>query len=151
MGLVQSYHYEVEIERSPEEVRAVFLDMDAYPEWFEYWHYDLSETKKQAVDLKKGEHLNCIYRGSGIRCVVSENTPQAFRFWGGVRGIFKAHHMVYFEPSQVTKGGTKFILHEDFSGLFSFTVSKRPNDLTFTYSEFNKELKKRVESRPITK
>ena len=76
------------------------------------------------------------------------NSPESFQIRGSIGRLLKGHHQVYFEPGKATWGGTKVVLHEDFTGPLSFVVrrgSGMRRDLDLTFRTFNENLKRRVE------
>jgi hypothetical protein len=55
---------------------------------------------------------------------------------------------MYFKQSTALKGGTKAVIHEDFTGPLAFLLRRRGSwrkDLEYTFEKFTVDLKKRVE------
>ncbi|KAH8658297.1 hypothetical protein BX600DRAFT_500264 [Xylariales sp. PMI_506] len=168
MGLTQSVHVEIEIKGSPEQVRAVALDFDSYPEWFEYWTYDMKGSTKPPLELQPPDRINyldrlifsfaisSLYSYSRRWCLltihrVQVNTPQSFQIRGSLAGkLLVGHHQIYFKPSETMPGCAKLVVHEDFIGLFSFKMRRGTSmwkELNFTFTNFVECVKKRVEDR----
>jgi hypothetical protein len=56
---------------------------------------------------------------------------------------------MYFKQSTAVKGGTKAVIHEDFTGPLSFLLRRGTNgrkNLNYTFEKFTIGLKKRVEN-----
>ena len=55
---------------------------------------------------------------------------------------------MYFKQSTAVNGGTKAVIHEDFTGLLAFLLRRGTSwrkDLDYTFEKFTVDLKKRVE------
>ncbi len=83
--------------------------------------------------------------------IVQVNTPECFSFSGAlpVSVVLKGHHQYFLEKG--SHGGTKLTLHEDFTGLFAFSLRRGSGSREYLerdYEKFNELLKRRVESMP---
>jgi len=96
-------------------------------------------------------HPQSIPHNTNLSNDLQVNDSKSFQVVGSLGPFLKGHHQGYFEPSKVTKGGTKFVIHEDFIGLVSFVLRRGTSgraDLDYTFDAFNTCLKKRTESMP---
>ena len=85
--------------------------------------------------------------------IIQVNTPECFSFSAAlpVSIVLKGIHQYFLEPSKVHHGGTKLILHEDFTGLFAFSLRRGSGSREYLerdYQKFIESLKRRVESMP---
>ncbi|KAH6853169.1 hypothetical protein B0I37DRAFT_304524 [Chaetomium sp. MPI-CAGE-AT-0009] len=143
---------EIEINRSPDEVREVLLDFDHWPEWLTT---GLSITvaspkHKPGLDLQRGDRLRSDFNGTVVKPKILENTPTRFE-WRGRFGIvlLVGHRRFFLKKSEKTPGGTTLVQNEDIKGLLAFLFRKNEGhgkDMRDSMTKFNEQLKSRVES-----
>jgi hypothetical protein len=162
-------HTEIEIARSPEQVREAvsidthiptlsintpqqFLDFPSYSTWTQGFIRSITHAKPSATLLQKGDKLKCVLKGMTITPTVLENSSSEFRWRGmlwGIPGLFTGEHCFRFEPSKITPGGTTFVQSEKFSGVLSFLIAEGTAFAKQTregFEGFNGDLKKKCES-----
>lgn len=103
----------IEIEARPQDVWAVLVDVDRYPEWSPF---------RISGRIREGERLEVRMQGPGGRPVTFRPTltsvePGRRLAWlgrVGVRGLFDGHHQFDLEQ---TGSGTRLVHHEEFRGV----------------------------------
>jgi hypothetical protein len=163
-------HTEVEIDRSPEQVRKTvsclphtsitrlsltpslhdqFLDFPSYSTWT---HGFIKSITPADPTVAPGTKLRNVLQGMTISPTIMANSPQEFRWRGvlwGIPGLFTGEHQFRFEPSKITPGGTTFVQAEKFSGILTFMIAEGTGFWKSTkegFEGFNEDLKKRCES-----
>ncbi|KAK3942552.1 hypothetical protein QBC46DRAFT_406296 [Diplogelasinospora grovesii] len=151
---------ELEIAASPEQVRAVFLDLERYKEWHTSFitcieplpipSTDDSDEPCNSPAIRAGDKIKVHAGGVEIEPTVLVNTPSEFRWFGSTMGgAFAGEH--YFIFAETETGGTKFVHGEDYTGWLTFLF--RPgwplhNHTRELYAGFARDLKARVERLP---
>ncbi len=143
---MKSIKTQITIEASPEQVWAVLMDFDRYPEWNPF----LVSVKGEPV---VGTHLDNEIKTSEKKImkfqpevlVAEANTE--FRWIGKtfVKGLFDGEH--YFLLESDSAGSTTLIHGENFTGMLSGVIMKMIGEDTIKGFELmNEALKQRVES-----
>ncbi|RQM06890.1 hypothetical protein DH86_00000037 [Scytalidium sp. 3C] len=118
-----SLHTEIEINASPEEVRAV-------------------GHKEGPIEV--GEKLAVDFSGMKTKVVVTENEPTRFSWRGDLYFVLSGNHTFIFEPSTKTPGGTTFKNQEVFARFN--TVLMRLVPPTKLFQQLCEDLKAKVEA-----
>ncbi|KND91909.1 hypothetical protein TOPH_03435 [Tolypocladium ophioglossoides CBS 100239] len=143
-----SIYTEVEIDRPPEQVRHIFLDFPSYPAWT---HGYIKSITGEDPALAPGSKLRAVLATVTVSPRVLANSPDEFRWRGGLRGLpglLTGDHMFVFTPSKTTPGGTTFAQAEGFSGLLTVFKSGDAQlwkSIKEDFVGFNEDLKKRCE------
>ncbi|GAB1313415.1 hypothetical protein MFIFM68171_03625 [Madurella fahalii] len=142
---------EIEINRSPAEVRAVFLNFDDWRSWLTTGlTLKPRDKSKPGADLKPGDQLRGNFRGTAIKPKVLENTPSKFEWRGKVGKVLViGHRRFYFHDSEKTPGWTRLVQSEDISGWLAFMFKKDSGGqgkiARDAMTKFNEEIKTRAE------
>ena len=143
----RSLKTEIIIDTPSEEIWAVLMNHEAYPEWNPF-------IKKISGSTKPGDYLETTLQTAGndpmnFKPVVLKNQfNEEFRWKGklGMKGIFDGEH--YFILEEITPNKTRFIQGEKFTGLLSGLLMKMiGEDTTQGFISMNKALKTRVEEQ----
>ena len=137
---------EIIINATPEEVWAVLVDLDSYPEWNPY-------IVKAIGTATKGGRLAVTLSPPGSRrttlkpTVTELRSGEVLEWWGhvGFRGIFDGRHRFEVHPDD---GGTRLTQSETFTGALVPFVARSLNRGTAAgFTVMNEALKARVEQR----
>ncbi len=143
---MKSIKTQITIEASPEQVWAVLMDFDRYPEWNPF----LISVKGEPV---VGTHLDNEIKTSEKKImkfqpevlVAEANTEFRWRGKTFVKGLFDGEH--YFLLESDSAGSTTLIHGENFTGMLSGVIMKMIGEDTIRgFESMNKALKQRVES-----
>ncbi|KAF1933204.1 uncharacterized protein M421DRAFT_643 [Didymella exigua CBS 183.55] len=106
----------IEINASPEAVRAKFLDFSALPSYSRF--FEKVDSPRPGIELQKGDKVSIkITNSPTFAGSIVTNTPELFAWTGSVPLIFTGTHTFHWTPSQTTPGGTTFMQEEKFTGL----------------------------------
>lgn len=136
-----SFHSEIQINASAERVWAILTDAAKWTEW---------NTTVTRIDgtIALGQKVTVYAKINPARAFpvkVTELTrPQRMVWTGGMPlGLFKGER-VFTLNSQA--GGTRFVMHEEFTGLMAQLITKSIPDLQPSFEEFGAALKQRAEA-----
>ncbi|KAH8815190.1 hypothetical protein F5884DRAFT_168301 [Xylogone sp. PMI_703] len=136
---------EVEINASPEEVKAVFFDFPRWPEWRSVLVRSISRLPgHEEGPIKVGEKLDVNFSGLNTKVVVTANNDREFSWRGDLLFVLSGDHSHIFEPSTKTPGGTTFRNNEVYARFNTVLMRLVPPNKMF--QQFCEDLKNRVES-----
>ncbi|ANB11683.1 hypothetical protein AWJ20_4504 [Sugiyamaella lignohabitans] len=139
---------EIDINASPEKVREVFLNFEAYSEWSKFIEQVIKPNSNAPTAGDKLEVT--INPGSKMvmKPTLLKNTEEEFQWKGtlGIPGLFDGTHRFQFVKTDDNK--THFIQSEEFSGILTWPILYFVQDSTVQgFKDFNEALKKRAESQ----
>ncbi|KAJ4372814.1 hypothetical protein N0V86_008180 [Didymella sp. IMI 355093] len=143
----------IEINASPEAVRAKFLDFPALPSYSRF--FENVDSPKPGTALAPGDKVSVKIAGSpAFPGRINANTPEVFTWTGSLPFLFTGAHSFYWTPSQITPGGTTFVQEETFTGLLGglygdgvLAKSAGMKEKTLKgWEGFNEDLKRVVEA-----
>ncbi|KAK4039756.1 hypothetical protein C8A01DRAFT_46859 [Parachaetomium inaequale] len=141
---------EIEINRSPDEVRAVLLDFNHWSAWLTTGLAITSPKSKPGLELKPGDRLHSDFRGTVVKPKVLTNTPATFEWRGRFMGVLLiGQRRFFFKKSEKTPGGTTLVQNEDIKGALAFLFKKNEGQGKIAreaMAQFNQEIKARAEA-----
>lgn len=140
---MMTYETETTIDRPPSEVWKHLTNFDRHDEWSQ--HFKL--RGRPAVGEPGRVEFVLFGRRAGSPVVIERvNEPRELRWRGGPKGLIDGSH--YFILESRNEGRRTHLRHgEDFSGIIAPLVwALLKADLGPSYSGFNEDLKRRVES-----
>lgn len=128
------------INAAPDAVWAILTDAG---KWID-WNPTVTRVEGTIAAGNTVKVFAKISPGRAFPVRVSEFTPPTRMVWtGGMPlGLFKGVRTFTLTPES---GGTKFEMHEDFSGLMAPLITRSIPDLQPTFEEFAQALKARAE------
>ena len=137
---MKKFGAEIDIAAPPARVWALLTDLPAYPSWN-------PTIEKVEGSIALGHRLKVFVKinpGRAFPVKVAELVPNERMVWrGGMPlGLFKGERTYTLTPAGA---GTRFAMHEVFSGLMSGMIEKSIPDLQPAFDEFARALKTRAE------
>jgi hypothetical protein len=162
---------EVEINASPEQVRAVVcdfrtsmlvlplitaqvMDFDNYPQWHTSFFKSLEPipSDKEPLTMSSGDRLNADFGNTTVSLVIVTNTPSEFRWKGSIlAGAFSGEHYFVFKENKEKAGCCKFVHGENYDGWMSWLFGEgiggvARKGVEKMYKDYCDDVKRRVES-----
>ncbi|KIM93921.1 hypothetical protein OIDMADRAFT_61188 [Oidiodendron maius Zn] len=140
---------QVEVKRSPGQVRSAFLDFDRFSEW--HGEFALRRLRVDKPDIEPGDIIEFRIQSDHISVspVVLVNTRDEFGWESSFHGIGRGRHYFRFQSSKKTPISTVVEHWEEFSGLNELAFRLAPSlgtKVRKQFETFNNDLKMRVES-----
>ncbi|KAH7127229.1 hypothetical protein B0J11DRAFT_297932 [Dendryphion nanum] len=145
-------HVEIDIDASPEQVRAVVLDFAQYSSWHTGFmtNFRILPTTKPGLSLVAGDGMVVDFPGmKDFPVTVTRNDAEEFSWYGSrFLGIFQGNHYFKFESVGGEGKKTRFVHAEEHLGpvkvMFKegWPLNKGTTEL---FDKYAKDLKKRVE------
>lgn len=140
MGLIgcASTHHEIVIEATPQQVWAVLMDAESYPEWNPV-------IIDPQGEFKEGEKIVFQFRETSgkqyeVKAKVVEVIPERLlNQYGGFWGVLTYNHKYILAPEGT---GTRVTIHEDYRG--AYVPFWDHSNMDASYAKLNEALKKRV-------
>jgi hypothetical protein len=133
---------ETTIDAPPERVWAELMDFEAWPDWNPFLQVEGAAAVGSTLRVRLQPPGS---RATTLRPKVVANQPQQRFAWLGhlgIRGIVDGRHTFEFEPAP---GGTRFVQHEEFTGLAVFLLWPVLRKAEAGFVTMNASLKERSE------
>ncbi|SPJ81742.1 uncharacterized protein FTOL_09147 [Fusarium torulosum] len=147
--MAQIISTQIEINRSPADVREIFLSFPKIQEWHQ-GVFTITRLSPEKPTIEEGERLQVTFHGRRMTTSVLVNSSMEFR-WEGLAlfGLVKGQHSFRFEASKTGPNVTIFTQEEEFDGPLAFLqgpASPVRNTVQEAFRRFNRDLKARAES-----